>query len=143
MASSEVEATPQTNGTSAPKPPILFIHGLWMTSACWEDWGAYFTNLGHEVLAPTWPGLESRTVEDIRKDPKALQGLTIHAIVEHYAGIIKDLPNPPVLIGHSFGGLFVQILLSRGLGLAGVGEVLDPSRGAHIVAGSVEPFPRR
>ena len=46
---------------------------------------------------------------------------SIGDIVDHYAAIIQALPTPPIIIGHSFGGLFTQILLSRGLGSAGVG----------------------
>lgn len=92
-----------------------------MSSVSWEDWGIYYTNIGYEVLAPGWPGLEDRSVSDIRANPKALEGLTIGAIVDHYSKIIQALPQPPIIIGHSFGGLFAQILLSRGLGLAGVG----------------------
>lgn len=46
-------------------------------------------------------------------------------IVDHYASIIQAQPEPPILIGHSFGGLFVQMLLDRGLGRAGV--AIDPA----------------
>jgi non-heme chloroperoxidase len=113
----------ETNGNGIPphKGIIVLIHGLWMTPSCWEDWGVYYTNLGYEVLAPGWPGVDDRSVEDIRSDPKALQGLTIHAIVDNYEKIIKALPEPPIIMGHSFGGLFMQLLLNRGLGKAGVG----------------------
>ena len=34
--------------------------------------------------------------------------------------MVRTLPEPPILIGHSFGGLIVQMLLDRGLGAAGV-----------------------
>jgi len=43
--------------------------------------------------------------------------------------LIRALPAPPVLIGHSFGGLFVQLLLDRGLGAAGVAIDPAPARG--------------
>jgi predicted alpha/beta hydrolase len=34
--------------------------------------------------------------------------------------IIRGLDRPPIIIGHSFGGLFTQLLLDCGLGAAGV-----------------------
>ncbi|KAG0649980.1 hypothetical protein D0Z07_3759 [Hyphodiscus hymeniophilus] len=121
-----------SNGLVLSKGIILLIHGLWMTPACWEDWGVYFTNLGYEVLAPGWPGVDDRTVEEIRSNPKALEGLTIHHIISHYEQIIRGLPSPPILMGHSFGGLFVQLLLSRGLGRTGVG--ICPAQPSGVLA---------
>lgn len=116
----------------ALKPSIVLIHGLWMTPLCWEDWITHFNAAGYTVIAPGWPGIDSRTPEDIRRDPSALAGLTIRQIVDHYASIINALPTPPIIMGHSFGGLFTQILLSRGLGVAGVG--ICPGQPSGVVA---------
>jgi pimeloyl-ACP methyl ester carboxylesterase len=55
--------------------------------------------------------------------------LTISSIVSRYENLIRALPAPPILIGHSFGGLFVQLLLDRGLGSAGVAIDPAPARG--------------
>jgi non-heme chloroperoxidase len=124
---------PTTNGvTLATKPTVVFIHGLWMTPLAWEEWSAYFSAKGYPVLTPGWPGVDSRTPEAIRKDPSPLNGLTIKRVVDSYEEIIKALPTPPIIIGHSFGGLFTEILLSRGLGVAGV--VLSPAPPAGIFA---------
>src|SRR6266487_1932753 len=49
-----------------------------------------------------------------------LRGLGITEVVDHYDKIIRGLDRPPIIIGHSFGGLFAQLLLDRGLGAAGV-----------------------
>lgn len=103
-----------------------------MTPLAWEEWMAYFTSLGYPVLAPGWPGIDDRTPEEIRKDPSPLNGLTIKKVVDSYEKIIKALPTPPIIIGHSFGGLFTQILLSRGLGVAGV--ALSPATPAGVFA---------
>ncbi|KAF8854655.1 arylesterase [Acephala macrosclerotiorum] len=117
----------------ASKPSIVLVHGLWMTPLCWEDWITHFKAAGYTtVLAPGWPGIDSRTPEDIRLDPSALADLTIRQIVDHYASIIEDLPTPPIIMGHSFGGLFTQILLSRGLGAAGVG--ISPGQPSGVIA---------
>jgi pimeloyl-ACP methyl ester carboxylesterase len=87
-------------------PPVVLIHGLWMTPLSWENWITRYEARGHEVLAPAWPGLDG--------------DLGVAEIVDHYAEVIDGLDAPPIIIGHSFGGLFTQLLLDRGYGVAGV-----------------------
>ena len=101
------------------RPPIVLIHGLWMTPRSWDHFVERYTAAGHVVHAPSWPGLQG-DVEAIRADPTPLTTLTIGRIVDHYADIIHGLDAPPIIIGHSFGGLFMQLLVDRGLGAAGV-----------------------
>src|SRR5438067_13129950 len=103
----------------ASPPPILLIHGLWLTPRSWEGWKARFESRGHEVLAPAWPRMQG-DVEDIRRDPSSLNGLGVAEITDHYAEIIRGLERPPIVMGHSFGGLVTELLLDRGLGAAGV-----------------------
>jgi pimeloyl-ACP methyl ester carboxylesterase len=103
---------------------IVLIHGLWMTPLSWENWDARFTAAGHTVLAPAWPGFD-RPIDDIRSDTKPFERLGVKEIADHYEGIIRALDRPPIVMGHSFGGLVTQILLDRGLGAAGVG--VDPA----------------
>jgi pimeloyl-ACP methyl ester carboxylesterase len=49
-----------------------------------------------------------------------MAGIGIEEVVNHYEAIVRNLERPPILIGHSFGGAIVQMLLDRGLGIAGV-----------------------
>jgi pimeloyl-ACP methyl ester carboxylesterase len=107
---------------------IVFLHGAWVTPACWEQFIPFFEAKGYRCLAPAWPG-KDRPVEAIRADPSALAGLGVGEIVTHYEQIIRGPDEPPILIGHSFGGLFAQILLDRGLGAAGVAIDSAPPRG--------------
>jgi pimeloyl-ACP methyl ester carboxylesterase len=81
---------------------------------------------------PAYPGLEVE-VEALNEDPSPIEALTVPAIVEHYEGIIDELDSPPILMGHSFGGVVVQILLDHGYGAAGV--VIDsvPAEGIKVV----------
>jgi pimeloyl-ACP methyl ester carboxylesterase len=109
---------------------IVFIHGMFMTPLCWEQWAAYFQSRGYTCAAPAWPGRD-RPVEDLRRahpDP-ALGRLTLAEVVEHMAGFVRALPGKPVLIGHSMGGLVVQLLLQQGLGAAGVAIDSAPPAG--------------
>jgi pimeloyl-ACP methyl ester carboxylesterase len=100
-------------------PPIVLIHGLWMTPRSWEHWVARYEAAGHEVLAPAWPGLD-RDVEDLRADPSGIEHLGVGEIADHYEEVVRGLETDPIIMGHSFGGLITQLLLDRGLGAAGV-----------------------
>jgi pimeloyl-ACP methyl ester carboxylesterase len=84
---------------------------------------------GLRCVAPAWP-FDDRPYDELRRAPApGLATLGVGEIVEHYARIIQAMPAPPVLIGHSFGGLIVQLLVSRGLGAAGVAINPGPPRG--------------
>ena len=109
---------------------IVFIHGAWVTATCWEHMLPWFEARGYTCIAPAWPG-KDRPVDVIRADPAPLKGLGIGEIVDYYERVLRDLdgPEPPILVGHSFGGLFTQILLDRGLGAAGVAIDSAPPRG--------------
>jgi pimeloyl-ACP methyl ester carboxylesterase len=107
---------------------IVLIHGLWMTPLSWEHWIDRYTSRGHRVLAPAWPGLEG-DVKELRRDPSPLAGLGAKQILDHYERIIRELDQPPIIMGHSFGGAFVQVLLDRGLGAAGVGIDAGTTKG--------------
>jgi pimeloyl-ACP methyl ester carboxylesterase len=98
---------------------IVLIHGLWMTPRCWERWIPRYEARGFRVLAPAYPGLESG-VEALRADPSPIETPTVAGCADHLARIIRELPRPPIIIGHAFGGALVQMLLARGLGAAGI-----------------------
>lgn len=108
--------------------PIVLIHGLWMTSLSWENWVKRYTAKGHRVIAKSWPGMDG-DISELRRDPSPIANLGITEIVDHYENLIRQLDSPPVIIGHSFGGLITQILLDRGLGVAGVAIAPAPVKG--------------
>jgi len=111
---------------------IVFVHGAWVTPLCWERFVPFFQERGYTCLTPPWPGKEGG-IEAVRRDPSALAGLGLAGITDHYERIVRDLDQPPVLVGHSFGGLVVQILLDRGLGACGVAIDSAPPRGVPAV----------
>jgi len=108
--------------------PIVLIHGLWMTSLCWEGWIRRYEAKGYRVIAKSWPGMDVG-VDELRRDPSPVTNLGITEIVAHYENIIRELNAPPIIVGHSFGGLITQILLDRGLGAAGVAIAPAPVKG--------------
>jgi pimeloyl-ACP methyl ester carboxylesterase len=110
-----------TENPTDPAAPdtIVLIHGLWVTPRSWEKWVEHYEGKGYRVLTPAYPGLEVE-VEALNEDPSPIEALTIPRVVEHYEGIIGELDKPPIIMGHSMGGLIVQILLDHGYGAAGV-----------------------
>src|SRR4051812_11823883 len=95
-----------------------------MTPRSWEHWIERYERDGHRVLAPAWPGMDG-DVAALREDPSAFATLGVTEVVDHYAGIVKGLDEPPIIMGHSFGGLITEVLLDRGLGIVGV--AIDPA----------------
>lgn len=105
-----------------------------MTPHSWQDWISHYTAAGYSCLAPGWPGVDTRSVQEIVHDPLPLKGVTVKDVVDNYDSIIRALPTPPILIGHSFGGLFVQLLLNRGLGCAGISLSGAGPAGVNVLA---------
>jgi pimeloyl-ACP methyl ester carboxylesterase len=108
--------------TRNPNGPdtVVLIHGLWLTALSWEHWKARYEARGYNVIASSWPGMDG-DLGELRADSTGVEKLGIAEIVDHYADIVSALDRPPIIMGHSFGGAFTEILLDRGLGAAGVG----------------------
>jgi alpha-beta hydrolase superfamily lysophospholipase len=104
---------------------VVFIHGLWLHATSWTPWMDLFRDNGYQPLAPGWPG-EPDTVEEARNHPELVADTTIDAATEHFANIIANLDDVPVLVGHSFGGLIVEKLLGEGIGAGAV--AIDPAQ---------------
>src|SRR3954470_5090999 len=100
---------------SSGSDTIVLIHGFWVTPRSWEHWISHYEAKGYRVLAPAYPGLEVE-VEALNADPTPIERLTVPAIIGHMESIIGGLDAPPILMGHSAGGTFVQILLDHGFG---------------------------
>jgi pimeloyl-ACP methyl ester carboxylesterase len=111
---------------------VVLIHGLWMTALSWEHWVERYTAKGYRVIARSWPGLEG-DIQALRADPSAIASLGVTEVVDHYEAIIRALDKPPIIMGHSFGGLMTQILLDRGLGAAGVAIDSAPVKGILVL----------
>lgn len=111
---------------------VVLIHGLWVTPKSWDNFKRRYEARGYRVLAPAWPGVTGEPA-DLRRDASSLHGVGIAEVVAHYEKIIRTLSKPPIIIGHSFGGLITQLLLDRGLGAAGVAIDSVPPKGIYVL----------
>jgi len=112
---------------------VVFIHGAFMSAESWDPWSQRFEARGYRCVAPAWPFLD-HSVDDLQRARDSRFGrLGITEIVDNYASIIREQAQPPILVGHSFGGLFVQMLLDRGIGAAGV--AIDPAPPKGVLPG--------
>jgi pimeloyl-ACP methyl ester carboxylesterase len=120
------------NASNAAAPDtMVLVHGFWVTPLSWEKWVERYEGKGYRVLTPTYPGFEGG-VEALREDPSPIEALTFPAIIEHIGGIIDELDKPPIIIGHSAGGVLTQILLDHGYGAAGVAIDSVPAEGVRV-----------
>jgi pimeloyl-ACP methyl ester carboxylesterase len=103
---------------------VVFIHGLWISNTAWQPWIEHFAAQGHHAIAPAWPG-EHATVDETRENPADQAGFGIDELADHFARVLEQFDTPPVVIGHSFGGLIAQKLLGQNRAAAAI--AIDPA----------------
>ncbi|HEX7903513.1 MAG TPA: alpha/beta hydrolase [Chitinophagaceae bacterium] len=101
---------------------IVFVTGAFVTNLGWKPWQDYFESKGYTTYAPAWPHKEgtAKEVRDRKPNDLPLARLHLKDVVNFYAKLIEGLPEKPIVIGHSLGGLMTQILLNRGLAACAV-----------------------
>jgi pimeloyl-ACP methyl ester carboxylesterase len=114
------------------RPAVMMIHGAWLSSDSWGNFAEHFRSRGYDVAAPEWPRKHG-DVAELREHADEVAGLGVNEIVDYYESQIRALPEPPLLVGHSYGGLFVELLLDRGLGRAGVAMSPAPPKGILVL----------
>jgi pimeloyl-ACP methyl ester carboxylesterase len=111
---------------------IVLIHGFWVTPRSWEQWIERYEGRGYRVIAPAYPGFEAE-VEALNADPTPIENVTVEQILDRLESVVGELESPPILMGHSAGGVFTQLLLDRGYGAAGVAINSAPTEGVKVV----------
>ena len=111
------------------KPPLVFVHGSYHAAWCWAvHWMPYFSSLGHDCYAVSLLG---QGASDTPSEPGPAGTIQTHARdIAHF--ISQRCKRPPVLIGHSFGGLIIQYYLS---------QVCTDAMASTISFGWSEPYP--
>ena len=124
----EHEALQVERANATGLQPIVFVHGLWLLPSSWDRWAAVFEDAGFVALTPGWPD-DPDTVEEAHKHPEVFAHKSVGQVADHFDEILRGLNKKPAIIGHSFGGLLVQILAGRGLASATVAIDPGPFRG--------------
>lgn len=109
---------------------ILFITGAFVSNTCWDEWCVFFKGHGYDTHAPAWLYKDAPAeVLKERHPDKEVASIRLAALVEHFENIVKTLPEKPILIGHSIGGLIAQLLVQKGLAVCAVAIHSVPPQG--------------
>jgi pimeloyl-ACP methyl ester carboxylesterase len=104
--------------------PLLFVHGAWHAAWCWdENFLSFFADKGYRALALSLRGHGNSPTD------KPLRACSVADFVEDIGVVADSLPTPPVVIGHSMGGLIVQKYLESHDAPAGVLMTSMPPQG--------------
>jgi pimeloyl-ACP methyl ester carboxylesterase len=120
------------------KPPLLFVHGAWHASWCWEaHFTEYFADLGYEVHTVELRG-HHRNAGPSR--------LAWHSVADYVADVrqaAEAIGRPPVIIAHSMGGFVLQKYLESYDCAGAVLVASVPPRGVlGVVLGLAKSRPR-
>ena len=112
---SEIEEVDSANASG--RPPVVFVHGLWLLDSSWDRWAALFEDAGYAAVTPGWPD-DPATVGEAHADPSVFAGKSVGDVASYQRMVIERLDREPAVVGHSFGGVLVQILAGQGLSAA-------------------------
>src|SRR5205085_6494592 len=87
------------------RPPLLFVHGLGHGAWCWEHWLDAAADAGYPAYAVSLRGHGGSS--------GGLRTARLSGYVDDVVATAESLPRPPVLVGHSMGGLVVMQALAR------------------------------
>ncbi|MFI6263237.1 alpha/beta hydrolase [Micromonospora sp. NPDC051006] len=110
------------------RPPVVFIHGLWLLPTSWQRWAEVFAAAGYAPVVPGWPD-DPDTVEEANAHPEVFARKSVGQVADHFCDLIGKLDRKPAVVGHSFGGLITQITAGRGLSATSVAIDPAPFRG--------------
>lgn len=122
------EAEQVAAANASGRQPVVFVHGLWLLASSWDDWKQYAESKGYAPVAVDWPG-DQATFAEAHRNEDSLAGTSVADVADHVAEVVATLDRKPVLVGHSFGGLLVQMVAGRGVAAATVAIDPAPSRG--------------
>lgn len=98
---------------------IIFIHGMFQNPKSWRKWTDFFAAKGYNCIVPAWPLHAGEPAELRSNPPEGLGDLHLDDIILEIETLVLKHDNP-IVIGHSVGGLIVQLLINRGAAIAGI-----------------------
>lgn len=110
---------------SSPRAtPILFVHGMWHGAWCWQEFFLpYFAKHNYVTYALSLRG------HGKSKSSKNLRSISLAEYVSDVASVVSQMELPPILVGHSMGGMIVQKYLESHQSPAAVLLASAPPKG--------------
>lgn len=84
---------------------FVLVPGAWHGAWCFDELARMLRRSGHQVHTPDLPGMDGREL------PKA--PITLELWAEYIAQIVLECPEPPILLGHSRGGIVISEVAER------------------------------
>jgi len=85
---------------------------MWGGGWCWDNYKDFFEGKGYQCITPTL------RFHDVGPDEPPNPQLGTTSLLDYFTDLEKEinqLGEPPILMGHSMGGLLAQMLGGRGL----------------------------
>lgn len=118
-------ATIERGTATHGQPSIVFVHGAMHGAWTWDEhFLPWFAQRGWHVIA-----LDLRGHGDSPSDRSVLWA-SVRDYLDDVHEVVEELPEPPVLVGHSLGGFVVQRYLEQHVGPAAVLVGSTPNTGA-------------
>ena len=109
---------------SWPTKHVVLIHGTWLRGDSWVDTRAEFEQRGYTVYTPTLRFHDLPFEEGAKK----VGPVSLRDYADDLVALVESLDSPPLLIGHSLGGLVAQLVAART-------QHAGPGRGVHGACG--------
>ena len=92
---------------SKNRPPVMMIHGGFCGPWSFDGFARKFEAAGYKVQCP------ALRFHDLAEPPQALGTTSLTDYVADLEELLDALDRPPILVGHSLGGLLAQMLAAR------------------------------
>jgi non-heme chloroperoxidase len=82
QAITEHELAESERANQTGRPPVVFVHGLWLLPSSWDRWAKLFEDNGYAALTPGWPD-DPETVEEAAAHPEVFAGKSVGQVADH------------------------------------------------------------
>lgn len=104
----QLELLEQLSSNPTVQVPVLFVHGAYGGAWCWQEhFMPYFAERGIHSFALSLRGHGNS------QGRERLATTTLADYVDDLSWAVEQMPQPPVLVGHSMGGMIIQKYLER------------------------------
>ncbi|MBX2956047.1 MAG: alpha/beta fold hydrolase [Cyclobacteriaceae bacterium] len=111
---------------------IVMIHGLFQNGNSWIKWKTYFEERGFQVYTPSYPYHDGDPTELNANVDERLVNLDFEEVLTYMTAFIDSLPEKPIIIGHSIGGLLMQKLVESDRASLGIALASANPRGISV-----------